>query len=187
MHDPRHTVVFSTSHNFTNDLATIHKNFYPVEHIYVEESSVNNQSILNQLREKNHELLYATFGGSFSEGIEVVDPLTKKSKIGLIIFSGLPFAPPSSGQGVVRYNYAIQYGADVADFMIESLPTYQKLMQAAGRGIRHPTDKCAIICLDYRLIEKKVFPQDIFPEESIIKVYRIADFFPLLDRFYTNQ
>ena len=180
--NPGHTIVFSPSHRYTQFLASVHTRYCPDEHIYVENTSDNNQSILTQLRAKDHELVYATFGGSFSEGVEVVDPKTKHSKITLIIFTGIPIPPPTIAQYILKYAYTVRFTAIVAKFLVDILPVYHMLLQAAGRGIRRPTDRCALVCLDYRLALI-----DIFPHKTIIKTNRLKYLSTQLEKFYTYQ
>ena len=97
--------------------------------------------------------------GSFSEGIEIKEDKTGVSKITLIIFTGIPHPPPTLNQRLLEYKYMQRFGQRRTLLFLKWLPIYQTLLQAAGRGIRQPTDACAIICLDYRLLALQIFPQ----------------------------
>ena len=157
--NPQHTIVFSTSHNYTNFLIKIIEKKYPYQEIYFEGTSANNQIILEKLRILNHKLIFTTLGGSLSEGIEILDRHTKRSKITLIIFTGIPIPPPTILEKLLENLYIKKYGKLKSLIFLKWLPIYQALLQAAGRGIRSPFDQCAVVCLDYRLPSLNIFPK----------------------------
>lgn len=161
-------------------LVECYKKVFHGKTVYCEGSSNENQIILDELRTKDHELIFATFGGSFSEGIEIKDKITNKSKISLIIFCGIPVPPPTIQQKILQTKYLQRYATKIAYLFLYWLPMYQTLLQAAGRGIRSPNDFTAIICLGDRL-----FNLCIFSDEYMIKnnnVNTIKEKFPA---FYT--
>ncbi|OLS25623.1 MAG: ATP-dependent DNA helicase [Candidatus Heimdallarchaeota archaeon LC_3] len=158
--NPNHTLVFSTSKVFTNDLSKVYSALFPNEEIFVESSSQQNQVMLEKLRLKKHELIFGTLAGSFSEGVEIKDRITEASKITMIIFTGIPHPPPTLSQQLLERRYLQRFGQRNTIFFLKWLPIYQTLLQAAGRGIRRPTDQCTIICLDYRLPGLGIFPKN---------------------------
>ena len=86
--NPGHTLIFNTSKKFTNNMyETIDnkKSQYHIKEIFKEGTSSFNQNLLDMLRILDHELILATIGGSFSEGVEIKHPVSGRSRITLII------------------------------------------------------------------------------------------------------
>ena len=61
---------------------------------------------------------------------------------------------------------------------MKDLNVYQKIQQAAGRGIRtHDIDYCAIICTDYRLQRYTIW-KNFLPTKNIVLVLsKLQDFY----------
>jgi Rad3-related DNA helicase len=156
-----HTIVFSTSKAYTSDLSKVFVKIFPNIEVFQESSSQQNQIILEKLRLKRHELIFATLAGGFSEGVEIKDRITEESKITTIIFTGIPHPPPTLTQQLLEEKYLQKFGKRNTIFFLKWLPIYQTLLQAAGRGIRRPMDQCLIICLDYRLPGLNIFPKEL--------------------------
>ena len=162
-----HTLVFNTSKKFTKNLERSMKNYLiakkDTREIFVESNSIGNQVLIDMLRYRENEIIIATLGGGFSEGIEIKDPITKQSKIKLIIITGIPFPPPNVEYNLLHKLYAHYYGGEkIADLFLKDLLVYQKIEQAAGRGIRsHDIDYCAVICTDYRLMNYNIWNNSI--------------------------
>jgi Rad3-related DNA helicase len=175
LHDlnPNHTLVFSTSKAFTGDLKKIFGLSFPGMEAYSESTSQQNQIILEKLRLKRHELIFATLAGGFSEGVEIKDRGTEASKITMIIFTGLPHPPPTLTQQLLEEQYLKRFGQKNTIFFLKWLPIYQTILQAAGRGIRRPTDKCIIVSLDYRLPNLGIFPEEF--SRSYAEFDRLTD------------
>jgi Rad3-related DNA helicase len=93
--NPNHTLVFSASKEFSNILHNTFSQTNLETSPFLESESSENQIIVDQLKDFDHSLIFASFGGSFSEGIETKDRITKKSKITLIIFTGVPLSAPT--------------------------------------------------------------------------------------------
>ena len=159
--NPQHTLVFSTSHNYTTNMVKLANYYYPDQALYAEGTSSQNQVLIDKFRMLDHELLFVTMSGSFSEGIEIKEEKNGASKITLIIFTGIPHPPPTLTHRLLEYKYIQRFGQRQTLLFLKWLPIYQTLLQAAGRGIRRPTDACAIICLDYRLPALQIFPQKL--------------------------
>jgi Rad3-related DNA helicase len=158
--NPNHTLVFSTSRAYTKDLRNVFERMYPEQEVYIEGTSAQNQIILNKLTLKKHELMFTTLAGGFSEGVEIKDRYTEASKITMIVFTGIPHPPPTLAQQLLEYKYMNRYGQLLTTIFLKWLPIYQVLLQAAGRGIRRPTDRCIIISLDNRLPSLSIFPRE---------------------------
>ena len=89
----------------------------------------------------------------------------------MIIFTGIPHPPPTLSQQLLERRYVKRFGQRNTIFFLKWLPIYQTLLQAAGRGIRRPTDQCTIICLDYRLPGLGIFPKNISITTQISMLY----------------
>ena len=124
--NPFHTLVFSTSHEFTQILVKCYEKLYQ-KTVFNEGTSIENQNILSELTTKDHELIYATFGGSFSEGIEIKDNITNYSKITLIIFCGIPVPPPTVQQKLIKIKYLQRHSTQITSLFLKWLPIYQTL------------------------------------------------------------
>ena len=157
-----HTIIFNTSKQFSallyksleNYLANKETNF----DLYLESTSATNQQMIETLRYTAHDIIIATMGGSLSEGVEIKDPITKKSKIRLVILTGIPYPPPNIENDLLIKLYTGTFGKARAELFLQDLNVYQKIQQSAGRGIRsHDIDYCAIICTDNRLLRYTIW------------------------------
>jgi Rad3-related DNA helicase len=109
--------------------------------------------------EQPHELSYlalCVLGGIFSEGIDLTEDRLEGT---IIVGTGLPMVCTEQEilktyfeeHGEDGYNYAYQY------------PGMNKVLQAAGRVIRTPTDRGVILLLDDRFLRPDL--QALFPRE----------------------
>ncbi|MHA2363798.1 MAG: helicase C-terminal domain-containing protein [Candidatus Hodarchaeales archaeon] len=158
--NPGHTLVFNTSKKFTDQLYSALRCLakrYGVKEIFKEGTSAYSQSLLDSLRVLDHELIIATMGGGFSEGVEIKHPKTGRSLINLIIMTGIPHPPPTLENEILMKLYKIVFGSKMASVLLNYLSIYQLIQQAAGRGIRSPEDYCSIVCTDNRLISLNIW------------------------------
>lgn len=89
-------------------------------------------------------ILVGVVGGSFSEGVDFKDNL-----LSMVVIVGLPLAPPDlEVQAMTRYMEARFPGRGHAYGY--TYPAMTKVLQAMGRGVRGPTDKCLVLLLDER-------------------------------------
>lgn len=119
-------------------------------------SEIEREEFLLNFKEGNNLIAFAVMGGIFSEGID----LTGEQLIGAIVVGvGLPqlcfekniikdYFTHNLGEG---YEYAYVY------------PGMNKVLQAAGRVIRSPQDKGAILLIDDRYGTSKY--KSLFPNE----------------------
>ncbi|WP_312668074.1 ATP-dependent DNA helicase [Tissierella praeacuta] len=119
-------------------------------------SEIEREGFLLNFKEGNNLIAFAVMGGIFSEGID----LTGEQLIGAIVVGvGLPqlcfekniikdYFTHNLGEG---YEYAYVY------------PGMNKVLQAAGRVIRSPQDKGAILLIDDRYGTSKY--KSLFPNE----------------------
>ena len=166
-----HTVVFNTSKQFSELLYKSVQSFLIRKQIkvdvHLESTSATNQQMIESLRYTAHDIIIATMGGSLSEGVEIKDPKTKKSKIRLVILTGIPFPPPNIENDLLTKLYTGTFGQARAELFLQDLNVYQKIQQSAGRGIRsHDIDYCAIICTDNRLLRYTIW-KEVFKTNNI--------------------
>lgn len=97
-------------------------------------------------KKRSGAVLFGVLGGSFAEGVDFRDNL-----LSVVAVVGLPLAPPD-----------LEVEASIAHFERRcpglgraygyTYPAMNKVLQAMGRGIRGPTDKCVILLLDERYL-----------------------------------
>ena len=125
--------------------------------IRMEQDSKYNQQLIDELKKENNCLVLANLNGSFNEGIEVKDPVTRKSKINLIIITGMPIQPPSIENYIIDTVFLQRYGPELADYTRNLLPINQILTQTVGRGVRGEQDTCWVVCTDYRIMKYNIW------------------------------
>ena len=177
-----HTIVFNTSKDFSQLLKSSVDSYMLTKEkkfdVYLESTSSANQQMIETLRYTDHDIIMATMGGSLSEGVEIRDPATKKSKIRLVILTGIPYPPPNVENDLLEKIYNKYMGKERTELFLKDLNVYQKIQQAAGRGIRsHDIDYCAIICTDYRL-QKYTIWKNFIPTKNInLVLTKLHDFY----------
>ncbi|MFX0095639.1 MAG: helicase C-terminal domain-containing protein, partial [Candidatus Hodarchaeota archaeon] len=144
--NPKHTFVAYPSHDL-KDQFTLH-----FDTKYVEDQECV-PTWLPELQHRDHELIFAVMGGRLTEGVEILDPQTKQSKITLVIVVGLPFPINNALTQVLMYLYTQRYSPEQAEQYLVYLPVLTKVLQTIGRGIRSPRDYSAAIILDHRAIQ----------------------------------
>jgi DNA excision repair protein ERCC-2 len=97
-------------------------------------------------RRRKGAILLGVLGGSFSEGVDFKDNL-----LSAVLVVGLPLAPPNlEVEAAIRYLESKHPGKGKAYGY--TYPAVNKVLQAMGRPIRGPGDKCAILLLDDRFL-----------------------------------
>ncbi|HWG90457.1 MAG TPA: ATP-dependent DNA helicase, partial [Candidatus Thermoplasmatota archaeon] len=109
-------------------------------------------------------LLMGVQGGSLSEGYDYEGNLLKA-----VVIVGLPFAAPSLDvQSLIGY-YEQKFGQGAGRDYAYVYPTMNRVLQAAGRSIRTPTDKGVIVLMDKRFSwssYRRCYPRDFVPRET---------------------
>ncbi len=117
--------------------------------------------------------LFGVLGGSFSEGVDFRDNL-----LSVIAIVGLPLAPPDlQVQATIGYYDAKFPGKGRSYGYI--YPAMNKVLQAMGRGIRSETDRCGILLLDERYLQRQyraILPDDTQLLASADPGFTIASF-----------
>ena len=120
---------------------------------------------LQGARKRKGAVLWGVLGGSFSEGVDFRDNL-----LSAVIVVGLPLAPPDlEVEAAIAYFDRKHRGRGRA--YAYNYPAMNKVLQAMGRGIRGPTDKCAVLLLDERYLAppyRQLLPDDanVVPSED---------------------
>ncbi len=175
--NPFHTLVLTPSHNYKNLLLQ-----YGVKTPYIEKQK--NPHWLSELAHKRHELIIGVLGGRLSEGVEILEPHTKRSLITLIIIVGLPYPEPTMYHQFLFRLYSKKWNRQTANDLLLTLPVLRKVQQAIGRGIRNPRDFSAAVILDYRAALKPYFANmRIFRTPQALYDH-VAQFYLKFKRFF---
>lgn len=108
---------------------------------------------LNAFKASRGGTLVSVIGGRLSEGLDFPD-----EELELVVLVGLPYGKPSArSEALVRF-YDRRFGRGW-DWAVK-VPMQRRLLQAAGRLIRTPTDRGVVILLDRRAAALR----DAFPD-----------------------
>lgn len=115
--------------------------------------------------------LVSVIGGRLSEGLDFPD-----EELEVVVLVGLPYGKPSArSEALVRF-YDRRFGRGW-DWAVK-VPMQRRLLQAAGRLIRTPTDRGVVILLDRRAAALK----DAFPD-LVVTSYPAQE----LGRFFSDN
>lgn len=119
-------------------------------------SEVEREEFLNRFNEEDNLIAFAVMGGIFSEGID----LTGEKLIGAIIVGvGLPMI--CFERNIIKDYYDHNLGEGFEYSYV--YPGMNKVLQAAGRVIRSPEDRGAILLIDDRYKTNRY--KELFPKE----------------------
>lgn len=114
---------------------------------------------LSGAKKRGGAVLWGVLGGSFSEGVDFKDNL-----LSAVVIVGLPLAPPD-----LEVEAAIEYldkrFRGKGRLYGYTYPAMQKALQAMGRGIRSADDRCAIMLLDQRYLQRPYV--DLLPTQPL--------------------
>jgi len=109
-------------------------------------------------KKRGGAILLGVLGGSFAEGVDFRDNL-----LSAIVVVGLPLAPPDlQVEATIGYLESRFPGKGRAYGY--TYPAMTRVLQAMGRGVRGPQDKCAILLLDERYLGppyRALLPDDV--------------------------
>ncbi len=136
--------------------------------IFIEDESYNSKTIERQLllfKEKARRggaLYLGVCGGKVAEGEDFPE-----KEMDVVILAGIPFPEPTLAlKAKIKY-YKKIFGKK-AKLYSYIIPSIWKASQAAGRTIRGPDDRGAIIYLDYRYLKySKIIPSWLRPRKVI--------------------
>lgn len=113
--------------------------------------------MLEEFRSTRGATLASVVGGRVSEGLDFPD-----EELEVVVIVGLPYARPNAKlEAMIRFHErrsgkGWEYGVKV--------PMARKVLQAAGRLIRTPTDRGVVILLDRRA----AMMRDVLPELTVV-------------------
>jgi DNA excision repair protein ERCC-2 len=151
---PGNYLVFLSSYDYLQKLAELFRQRYP--HIPMWEQTrrmdeAARDEFLARFTTQTQGIGFAVLGGSFAEGID----LPGDRLIGAFIATlGLPQINPVNEQ--IRQRMGANFGADLAYDYTYLYPGVQKVVQAAGRVIRTPSDRGVIYLMDDRFARPEV-------------------------------
>ncbi|MCH8907898.1 MAG: hypothetical protein IH840_12490 [Candidatus Heimdallarchaeota archaeon] len=147
---PRHVLVIWPSYDYIAKLKEQLDKLFEDGILISEEHKSNLDLLSNLIRYKTIPLVFvAVSSGKISEGVEIV--VDGISLLSTVIFAGLPIAPPTKDQTIVRRArmHASQDPRAAQNFMV-TIPLERAVKQAYGRTIRAMHDRGALILLDFR-------------------------------------
>jgi DNA excision repair protein ERCC-2 len=136
------------------------------------------EGLVAALREANAgagALLLGVLGGSLSEGVDYEDNLLK-----VVIVAGLPLTPPSVEAEALRSYLSVRLGRGKGYDYAYVYPAVNRVLQAAGRGIRGEGDRAVVVLLDRRFLDPRYaryFPSDFAPRPTLSPAPSVARFF----------
>lgn len=113
---------------------------------YVERRELRHDELMAQVhafKASRGGTLVSVIGGRLSEGIDFPD-----GELEVVVIVGLPYARPSAKQEALIRFYDRRFGRGW-EWAVK-VPMLRKLLQAAGRLIRTPTDRGVVVLLDKR-------------------------------------
>lgn len=155
-----HYLVFFPSYQYLDKAWEAFQQQYPDIHVEKQDPNLTEEQksdFLNHFRQNTHEttLFFCVLGGLFSEGLD----FKGDQVIGVIIVSvGLPQL--SLERDLIRQHFDQE---DKGYAYAYVYPGFNKVLQAAGRLIRHEEDRGIILLLDERY-QRDPYPQ-LFPSE----------------------
>jgi Rad3-related DNA helicase len=169
--NPFHTVVFSTSHELKQQIHA----FTSLPDTYIEKPG-QSLNFMDELKEREHECIFAVIGGRLSEGVEILHPQTKRSLLTLIIIAGIPFTKPDATNLLIKNLYTQRWGINMANHLIR-LPVTRGITQSIGRGIRSETDFAASLILDFRAVNLRSMLPPVRIFRNLQTMYNAYDIF----------
>lgn len=164
----RNMAVFLPSHDVLHRLA---------RHLRGRESYVETRGMAqDELMARVHAFkagrggtLVCVMGGRLSEGIDFPD-----AELEVVVIVGLPYAKPSAkGDALVRF-YDRRFGQGWS--WAVKAPMARKVLQAAGRLIRTPTDRGVVVLLDRRAATlRDVLPEARLTSDPALDTWRFFD------------
>lgn len=160
------TAAFAISYDQLNRLAAQVNTMIGDREVIVEERGMAKQErdqVLDNLRgatKRGGALLLGVLGGSLSEGVDYHGGLLRAVSV-----CGLPLAPPGREVDLLIEHYERRFPGKGRDYAYE-MPAISRVLQAAGRAIRGPEDRAAILLLDERFAWSRyarAFPPDFRP------------------------
>ena len=171
-------LVFFPSYAYLEQVHAVFVDTYPQRKTWVQsrgQSRDEQQRLLDELDNAGHRIGFAIQGGVFGEGIDYVG----ERLIGtLVIGTGLPAMGTQSELIAQHYR---ESGHDGYDFAYR-YPGFTRVLQTAGRVIRHESDAGFVLLVDARFKQstyRQLFPDDwkvAYPQDQARLVDALNNF-----------
>lgn len=149
-----HTLVFVPSYEALESLYPLVRERLNGQLSTYREPQYGQIPFLNTLVKGPPSVVVAVYGGKFSEGVEIRQPITGRSRIRLIVLVGLPFPPPTPEYKLLERLYRRRWGIPFTKWALVERKLYTQVQQCLGRAIRSEQDRAVAIILDYRAITR---------------------------------
>ncbi len=129
--------------------------------ILVEREQTKVSDALKLLREHVDAAIFGVAGGKLSEGVDLT-LAEGRGLLSAVVLVGLPYPKRSELHEAQVTYYKAKFGDKALEYAVEA-PCIVALAQAAGRLIRGPEDRGAVVIMDYRAAKKSFkskLPQD---------------------------
>ncbi|HUR68689.1 MAG TPA: ATP-dependent DNA helicase [Candidatus Thermoplasmatota archaeon] len=135
--------------------------------VFVEARGESQESLMRRLgafKASKGGTLVSVIGGRLSEGLDFPD-----DELELVVIVGLPYAKPTAkGEALVRF-YDRRFGRGW-EWAVK-VPMMRRILQAAGRLIRTPTDRGVVVLLDRRAATlREAFPDRALSDDPVREV-----------------
>ena len=171
-------LVFFPSYAYLEQVHAMFVDAYPARKTWVQsrgQGRYEQHRLLDELDTVGHRIGFAIQGGVFGEGIDYVG----ERLIGtLVVGTGLPAMGPQSELIAQHYRDS---GHDGYDFAYR-YPGFTRVLQTAGRVIRHETDAGFVLLVDGRFKQstyRQLFPDDwrvAYPEDQTRLIEALENF-----------
>jgi len=111
--------------------------------------------VLSKALSYSKVVIHAVAGGKVTEGIEIVDPVSGKSLISVVIIAGVPYPQPDDYVRDLRKNLIKEFGRELASRLVMDIPAIIRVLQAIGRAVRSERDRVFIILADRRFLSRE--------------------------------
>ena len=154
-----HTLIFVPSYEMLDELYPLLEKSLSMHISIFREPKKGRIPFLNTLIHGGRSIILAVYGGKFTEGIEILDPKTGRSRIRFVVLAGLPFPSPTPEFKFLYYLYLRNYRFKFfVDWILIERPLYNMVMQSLGRAIRSEKDRAVVLILDYRILYRHFIP-----------------------------
>lgn len=137
------------------------------------------EALVDRVRDADgRALLLGVQGGSLSEGYDFV--AGEDNLLSAVLVVGIPYAVPTLEVKSLQAFYDTRFGAGKGWLYGYLAPALQRVLQAAGRGVRAPHHRAFIGLLDRRFTQRTVqqwLPPDVQPMVAVSVGEECARFF----------
>ncbi len=154
-----HTLIFVPSYEVLDTLFPLLIKCLSMHMSIFREPAKGRVPFLKTLIHGDRSVIVAVYGGKFTEGIEILDPETGRSRIRCVVLVGLPFPAPTPEFLLLKHLYRQKWKfLHFVNWILIERPLYNIVMQCLGRAIRSEQDHAVALILDYRILFHQFIP-----------------------------